>query len=82
MQWALAHALMLIFAIVVLRAGWFMAHTPKRALLLFTFGTEPIFGDTFWIAWCRIMGWIFTCGSALGVVIYLILIPIDLLHLL
>ena len=73
---------MLIVAVVVFRAGWFMAHTPKRALLFLTFGTEPTFGNTFWIAWCRITGWVFTCVSAFGGVIYLILIPIDLLHLL
>jgi hypothetical protein len=80
MQAALAHALMLTFAAVLSRLGWFMAHNPERALRFFTFGTEPILGRRFGTAWCRIVGWVFTWGSGFGVVLYLILIPFDILH--
>ncbi len=80
MQAAFAHFLMLVFAIALLRAGWFMAHNPQRAVRFFTFGTDPIFGANFAIAWCRILGWIFFCGSAFGALLYLVLIPIDILR--
>jgi cytochrome b561 len=80
MRAALAHFLMLVFAIAILKAGWFMAHKPQQALRFFTFGTEPIFGAKLGTAWCKISGWIFVCGSVFGIVLYLILIPIDILH--
>jgi hypothetical protein len=32
MQPAIAHAIMLVFAAVAARIGWFMAHNPERAL--------------------------------------------------
>jgi hypothetical protein len=71
---------MLVFAVALSRVGWFMAHNPERAARFFTFGTEPIFGSNFGTAWCRIVGWTFTWGFGLGAVLYLILIPIDILH--
>jgi cytochrome b561 len=80
MRAALAHTLMLVFAAVVARTGWFMAHAPERALRFFTLGTDPVFGKTFGATWCRTLGWIFTWFFGIGVVFYLILIPIDIFH--
>jgi cytochrome b561 len=44
MQAAIAHFLMLVFAVFIAGLGWFMAHNPTRTLRFFTFGTEPAFG--------------------------------------
>jgi len=80
MQTALAHALMLVFAIALTRFGWYMSHAPERALRVFTFGAEPAFGKRLGLAWCKATGWFFIVGGCLGVVLYLVLIPIDLWH--
>ena len=57
-----------------------MAHNPGRAYRIFTFGAKAPFGEKFAIAWCKIVGWVFAAGSAFGIVLYLILIPLDLLR--
>ena len=80
MHTTLAHTLMLVFAAVVARIGWFMAHNPERALRFFTLGTDPVLGKIFETIWCRTLGWIFTWFFGIGVVFYLILIPIDIFH--
>jgi hypothetical protein len=80
MHAAIAHALMLVFAVAGLKMGWLMAHKPERASRFFTFGTEPIFGGNLVTSWCRIVGWVFTWGSGFGVVLYLVLIPVDLIR--
>jgi hypothetical protein len=79
MQAVFAHALMLMFATAVARFGWFMAHKSERGSRFFTFG-EPAFGKQLAIAWSRAVGWFFTVGGCLGIALYLVLIPIDLLH--
>jgi len=71
---------MLVFAAVVARIGWVMAHNPERALRFFTFRTEPAFGKTFAEAWCMTLGWIFFWFFGIGVVFYLIMISIDIFH--
>jgi hypothetical protein len=55
-----------------------MAHSPTRTLRFFTLGTEAAFGHRFGVIWCRIVGWLFTVGGSLGVLLYLVLLPIDL----
>ena len=77
MQAASAHFLALVFAVVIARLGWYMAHNPVRTLRFFTFGTEPAFGHKAGVAWCRFVGWFFAVGGSLGVLFYLILLPID-----
>jgi cytochrome b561 len=77
MQAASGHFLMLVFAAVIARLGWYMAHNPTRTLRFFTFGTEPAFGHKFGVAWCRIGGWFFAVGGSLGVLLYLVLLPMD-----
>ncbi len=57
-----------------------MAKSPERASRFFTFGSDPSFGSKVVIAWCRIVGWFFTVFFSLGVVLYLVLIPVDLCH--
>jgi hypothetical protein len=80
MQAAFAHTLMLVFAAVLARVGWYMAHNPTLTSRFFTFGTEPAFGSKFAVAWCRIVGWFFTVGGSLGVILYFVLLLIDLWH--
>ena len=80
MQAVAAHALMLVFAAAAARLGWFMVRAPERALRVFTFGAEPAFGKQFGMAWCKAAGWLFTLMGCLGIVLYLVLIPIDLWH--
>jgi hypothetical protein len=77
MQAAFAHFLMLAFAVLMAKLGWYMAHNPMRALRFFTFGTEPAFGNRFGGVWCRVVGWRFAVGGSLGVLLYLVLIPFD-----
>jgi cytochrome b561 len=80
MQAAIAHSIMLVFAIGVARLGWFMAHCPGRAYRIFTFGAKAPFGERFAIVWCKIVGWAFAAGSSFGIVLSLILIPLDILR--
>jgi hypothetical protein len=80
MQPAIAHAIMLVFAAVAARIGWFMAHNPERALRFFTFGTEPAFGKAFGEAWCKTLGWIFCWFFGIGFVFYLVVISINIFH--
>ena len=77
MQAAIAHFSMLVFAVFIAGLGWFMAHNPTRTLRFFTFGTEPAFGHRFGVTWCRIVGWFFSVGGTLGVLLYLVLLAID-----
>jgi hypothetical protein len=79
MQAAFAHSLMFVVAAVIAILGWYMARNPMRTLRFFTFGTEPAFGHEFGVAWCRIVGWFFAVGGTLGVLLYLVLLPMDLL---
>ncbi len=77
MQAAFAHFLMLVVAAAMATLGWYMAHNPTRTLRFFTFGTEPAFGQRFGVAWCRIVGWFFAVGGSLGMLLYLVLLPMD-----
>lgn len=54
-----------------------MAHNPVRTLRFFTFGTEPAFGHKAGVAWCRSVGCFFAVGGSLGLLLYLVLLPID-----
>jgi cytochrome b561 len=80
MQAALVHVFMLIFAGALARLGWFMSHNPERASRLFTFDTGSPFGKRLALTWSRAVGWFFTVGGCIGITLYLVLIPIDLLH--
>jgi cytochrome b561 len=77
MQAAFAHFLMLVVAAVMAILGSYMARNPTRTLRFFTFGTEPAFGHKFGVASCRIVGWFFAVGGTLGVLLYLVLLPMD-----
>jgi len=72
---------MLAFAAAVAGFGRYMVQAPERALRVFTFGAGPAFGKRFGMAWCKAAGWLFIVGGCLGVVLYLVLIPIDLWRL-
>ena len=78
MQAAFAHALMLLVAAAMGRLGWFMAHSPERAIRFFTFGTELAFGKRFAQIWSKAAGWFFTVFGCLGVPFYLVQILLDL----
>jgi hypothetical protein len=77
MEAAFAHFLMLGFAILVAKLGYYIAHNPTRTLRFLTIGTEPAFGHKFGAVWCRIVGWVFAVGGSLGTLLYLVLIPLD-----
>ncbi len=79
MKAALVHFVMLCFAAAVARLGWYIAHNPEPASRFFTLGVEPAIGAKFAIKYFRILGWFFTVFSILGVVLYLVMLPIDLL---
>lgn len=53
-----------------------MAHHPQKAARIFTFGHSE---TKFTVSYCRIVGWLFAAICALGAIMYLILIPFDLL---
>ncbi len=76
MQWALLHLVLLCFACAFSWVGWLMAHYPQKAARFFTFGRPE---TKFAVSYCRIIGWIFAAVFALGAIVYLILIPLDLL---
>lgn len=73
-----AHAIMLLMAAAMARFGWFMAHNPERGYCIFLFGQEPAFGKQLAVAWSRTVCWMFTVGGYLGALLYLVLIPIDI----
>jgi hypothetical protein len=77
MQAGSAHFLALVLAVAIARLGWYMAHNPMQTLQVFTFGTEPAFGHKAGVAWCRFVGWFFAVAGSLGVLLYLVLLPID-----
>jgi cytochrome b561 len=80
MNAALAHTVMLVFAAAVAVVGWLMAHNSARASRFLTFGLEPAFGAKYCIMFTRFLGWFFFIMSGLGTVLYMILVPLDILH--
>jgi hypothetical protein len=74
---ALQHLVLLIFSAGFSAVGWYMAHNPERIYRIFTFGIQP--EQKFFVGFCRVCGWIFTVGFAVGVLMYLGLIAYDLL---
>jgi hypothetical protein len=80
MPLAAAHALGFFFAAAVARFGWFMANYPERGIKIFLFGQEPAFGKKYVLIWSRTVGWFFTIFGCLGMVLCMVMIPIDLFH--
>lgn len=76
MQLALKHFMLLIFAIPISWLGWLISRNPERTSRIFTFGQAP---TKFTVGYFRIVGRVFAIVFALGSIIYLILIPLDLL---
>jgi TRAP-type C4-dicarboxylate transport system permease small subunit len=80
MNASIAHTTMLAFSLLFAFFGWNAAHKPERALRVFTFGTEPIFGKKLGIKFFRLFGWFCFILFAFGAIFYLILIPLDILR--
>jgi len=73
---AFQHFVLLIFAGLFLWVGWLMSHNPVKASRVFTLGQVP---NKFTVDFYRIAGWVFTILFALGSIMYVILILLDLL---
>jgi hypothetical protein len=70
----------LMFAAGMLWLGLYLKRTPETAYRWFTFRQRAALGERFAIGWARAAGWLFTVFGSLGVVMYLFLIPFDLLR--
>jgi hypothetical protein len=75
MHWALGHFVLFGFAGAISWVGRRMWKHPEKACKVLTFGQPP---NRFSIAFLRIVGQVFTVMFALGAVMYLIMIPLDL----
>ena len=71
---------MLLFAAAAAPLGWYMAHNPAQALRFSTLGTAPLLGEKFGVAFCRALGWFFSVFMSAGVLFYIVLIIMDVLH--
>ncbi len=79
MEAAIAHLLMLAVACLIARLGWFMTRKPEKASRWFMLKERPVVGEKFAVGWTRMCGWLFTVSGCLGVLLYVVLIPFDLL---
>jgi len=78
MHWALGHLVLFCFALAVAWIGYQMSRHPEKTSSIFLFDQPP---NRFSIGFFRILGRAFLVAFALGAVMYLILIPLDLLGL-
>jgi cytochrome b561 len=76
MHSAMGHFVLLIFACLISWLGLFMSRKPEKTSRIFAFGQAP---TKFSLGFFRIVGRIFNIFFALASIIYLILIPLDLL---
>lgn len=76
MQFALFHLVLFGFACTFAWIGRLMWRHPEQASRFFTFGQPP---NRFSTSFFRIVGRLFAVMFALGAIMYLVLIPLDLL---
>jgi len=77
MQNALLHAIGLAFAVVMTALGQFVKRHPEKMLRFFTFGAGTEIG--FFLGFARVAGWLWFIMGILGVILYLVMIPKDLM---
>jgi hypothetical protein len=77
MQRAIFHAVCLLLAITTAWLGRFVTRYPARMVRFFIFGVENEPG--FFVAFSRAAGWLFMVMGILGAILYIIMIPVDLL---
>ncbi len=78
MQLALAHFVGLLFAAGMVFLGRLILRHPDRVVRAFHLGTEPALGKKFALLWAKSSGWLFTVIGTFGVILYLVMIPIEL----
>ena len=76
MNSAVQHLILLFFSCLISWIGWLQSHNPEKASRIFLFGQTP---TKFSLAFFRITGRIFNVFFAVGAILYLIMIPLDLL---
>jgi hypothetical protein len=75
---AFHHLIGLVFAVVFCRIGRSTAQNPGNAYRVLSFGQSPevkSFADLL-----RAVGWCFAVAFGLGAILYLVLIPVDILR--
>jgi cytochrome c biogenesis protein CcdA len=77
MQDAFLHAIGLVIAVGLAFLGRFVIRHPERMVSFFAFGAGS--GKGFFVGFSRDMGWVWCIGGILGTIMYLIMIPVDLL---
>jgi len=55
-----------------------MLRHPDRTIRFFLFGSDPPFAQRLALLWAKSSGWLFTVIGTFGVILYLVMIPIDL----
>ena len=78
MQEAMFHTIGLMFSAATEILGWLIERQPNRFIRFFRFGMGTQSRIVLGIS--RIMGWFFLAMGCVGVLLYLIMIPVDLLH--
>jgi hypothetical protein len=76
MQSAFRHFVLLCVACVLTWLGYLISSYPEKTSRIFTFGQQP---NRYSITFFRIVGRVFLVMFALGTLMYLVLIPLDLL---
>jgi hypothetical protein len=77
MQLAAFHLLGAALSLGVFFLGRFLRRDPRAMVKFFTFGASD--GTGFFGLWGKFCGWMFLVLGAIGMVMYLILIPVDLI---
>jgi hypothetical protein len=77
MRNAFLHAIGLIFAAAMATLGGFVKRHPEKMVRFFTFGAGTEIG--FFVGFARVTGWLLFVMGIFGVILYLVLIPKDLM---
>ena len=77
MQNALYHAIGLVCAGALAWLGRFMIRHPDSVIRFFTLGAGSKI--RFFATFAKAVGWVYLVGGILGSIMYLVMIPIDLL---
>jgi hypothetical protein len=80
MEAARVHAIMLVFAALFASLGRLIARNPETAHNFFTLGMRPTWGSGLGVTWCRFVGRLFTVVFSFGAILYLVMIPTDILR--
>jgi hypothetical protein len=78
MREVLFHTIGLMFSAAMTLLGRLIARQPNRMVRFFTLGMGS--ETRIALGFSRITGWFFLVMGCVGVILYLVMIPIDLLH--